>query len=67
MISLLDINDFFTLILPMFEFLLVFAGILFLIHLKTRVDHITEYFRSIATDLRRIADNGQFNNDETNR
>ncbi len=67
MISLLDINDFFTMILPMSEFLLVFAGILFLIHLKTRVDNIAEYFRSIATDLRRIADNKQFNNDDNNR
>ena len=56
MISLVNIYDFFTMILPMFEFLLVFAGILFLIHLKIRTDLMTEYFRSIAADLRTIAD-----------
>lgn len=56
MISLVSLNDFFSMILPMFEFLLVFAGILFLIHLKTRTDRIAEYYRNIAHDLKRIAD-----------
>ena len=56
MISLVKLSDFFTLILPMFEFLLVFAGLLFLMHLKTKTEDITVYFRTMATDIRRIAD-----------
>ena len=56
MISLVSLSDFFTLILPVFEFLLVFAALLFLMHLKIKSDRITEYFRSIASDIRRIAD-----------
>ncbi len=56
MISLVSINDFFSMILPMFEFLLVFAAILFLIHLKVSTDKITEYFRSMAGDIKKIAE-----------
>ncbi len=62
MISLVSINDFFSMILPMFEFLLVFAAILFLIHLKIKTDKITEYYQSIAKDLRRIADKTEQDN-----
>lgn len=57
MISLVNIYDFFSMILPMFEFLLVFAGILFLIHLKIKTDRITEYIRNISSDIAKIAHN----------
>lgn len=56
MSTLSNLSSFFNEILPVFGFLLLLSGILFLVFLKNKFEQHFENMKRIGTDIRRIAD-----------
>lgn len=56
MSTLSNLGNFFNEILPVFGFLLLLSGILFLVFLKNKLEQYFENMKRIGTDIRRIAD-----------
>ena len=56
MSTLSNLSNFFNEILPVFGFLLLLSGILFLVFLKNKLEQYFENMKRIGTDIRRIAD-----------
>ncbi len=56
MSTLSNLSSFFNEILPVFGFLLLLSGILFLVFLKNKLEQHFENMKRIGTDIRRIAD-----------
>ncbi len=56
MTTLSNLGNFFNEILPVFGFLLLLSGILFLVFLKNKLEQYFENMKRIGTDIRRIAD-----------
>ena len=54
---LYKLSTYFEMITPIMVFLLVLAAFAFLIYLKNKSDAFFENVRSIARDIKRIADN----------
>ena len=55
MSTLSNISSFFNEIIPIFVFLLVLSGTLFLVFLKNKLELYFRHIESISTDIRRIA------------
>ena len=56
MSTLSNLSSFFNEILPVFGFLLLLSGILFLVFLKNKLEQHFENMKRIGTDIRRIAE-----------
>ncbi|MFA0816123.1 MAG: hypothetical protein ACC608_10100 [Anaerofustis sp.] len=55
MSTLSNISSFFNEILPIFGFLLLLSGILFLVFLKNKLELYFLHIESMSSDMRRIA------------
>ncbi len=56
MSALMNLSYYFELFLPIITFILVITALTFVLYLRTKAEAFIEYTRSIANDLRRIAD-----------
>ena len=56
MSALMNLSYYFELFLPIITFILVVTALTFVLYLRTKTEALIEYTRSIARDIKRIAD-----------